>query len=266
MMYHTTDYWPDRDLQYVVRTLMPEHENPNAMVKTLRSDPEILDGMLGDDRLFNHLMNDTDRVLNVSGHLFFTVLLNRARLDLKEHPFTFERDNRFGVVVFDAAAVVNFLDDRAVRSYLAAVLSSFVRIESKTVYVRLGGSTFRKVKVNDFDIESLIEFSSLVDDSQQVYLYKRIGEICLFLIGVFSDYLEAQQKLPGAWFRAKSKKELAECGSYYFRAASRRGANLPNELEHALSRMSEEFQLATKPLSYISRKYLGYIENTVFLQ
>lgn len=266
MLYQVADFWPDRDLEYIVRVLMPADEHPDAMVRTLRTDPEILDGMLNDDRLFNHLMNETAQVLNVSGNLFFSVLLNRARLDLKEHPFTFERDNRYGVVVFDAAAVLRILDDSAVRSYLATVLASFVRIESKTVYVRLGTSTFRRVKVNDFDIESLIEFSSLVDDEQQVYLFKRIGEICLFLIGVFSEYIDTQQQLPGAWFRSKSKKELAECGSYYFRAASRRGAHLPNELEHALSRMSEEFLLATKPLNYISKKYLGYLEHTVFLK
>ena len=266
MLFHQVDFWPERDLEYVVRLLMPDHPDPKTMAQNLRGDPELLDEMLNDDRLFDRLMNDTEQVLNVSGRLFFSVLLNRARIDLKEHPFTFERDNRFGVVVFDTAAVLDFLEDRAVRSYLAAVLASFVRIENKTIFVRAGNSTFRKIRVNDLDIEGLIEISSHADDDQRVFLFKRIGEICLFLIGVFSDYIEAQQALPGAWYRSKSKRELAECGSYYFRAASRQASKLPSELEHSLARISEEFQLATKPLNFISRKYLGYIERSVFLQ
>lgn len=266
MMLHGEDYWPDRDLQYIVKVLMPDTTNPGEMLKVLRRDQDILDGMLSDSRLFDHLMSNTEQVLSVSGRLFFTVLLNRARQDLKRQPFTFERDNRVGVVVFDAAAVFDFLEDRSVRTYLATVLASFVRIETKIVFVRTGAGTIQKMRVSDFDIDSLIEFSRLVDDEQQVYLWKRIGEICLFLIGVLSEYVDAQRSLPGGWYRAKTRKELAECGVYYFRAASRRGRNLPGELEHALSRMSEEFQLATKPLAYISKRYLGYLENTVFLQ
>jgi len=266
MMYRDFDRWPDRDLEFIVSVLVPEKQHRGEMIKVLRGDAQILDGMLSDERLFDHLMNDTEQVLNISGRLFFTVLLNKARSDLKRHPFTFEQDNRFGVVVFDAAAVLELLDDRATRAYLATVLSSFVRIESRIAFVRIGNGTFRTMRVNDFDIESLIEFSRIVDDEQRVYLWKRIGEVCLFLIGVFSDYVEAQRQLPGAWYRATSKKELAECGIYYYRAASKEAKNLPGELEHALAQMSENFQLATKPLAYISRRYLGYIEHTVFLQ
>lgn len=265
-MIYESDCWSDRDLDYMVRVLMPEVKHPHELVKKLRSDEDILEGMLDDPKLFDHLMNNTEQVLNVSGRLFFTVLLNRARLDLKRQPFTFERDNRFGVVVFDAVAVLDLLEDRSIRSYLATVLSSFVRIENKVVYMRTGNGTYRKMRVNDFDIESLIEFSKLVDDDQRVYLWKRIGEICLFLIGVFSDYVEMQSTLPGGWFHAKSRKELTECGAYYYREASKKGRNLPGELEHALARVSQEFHLATKPLNYISRRYLGYIEHTVFLQ
>lgn len=266
MMYRAKDYWPDRDLEYIVKVLLPEQQQTQKMVELLRGDSEILDGMLSDERLFDHLMNNSEQVLSVSGRLFFTVLLNHARRDLKRQPFTFERDNRFGVVVFDAAAVLDFLDDPRMRNYLAAVLSSFVRNETRTAYVRESSGTFRRIRISDFDIESLIEFSKVVDDERRVYLWKRIGEVCLFLIGVFSDYVEAQRQLPGAWYRAKSKKELAECGSYYYREASKKSRYLPDDLEHALARMSEDFQLATKPLSYISRRYLGYIEHSVFLE
>lgn len=266
MMYRGKDYWPDRDLEYISKVLLPEQQQSHEMIELLREDSEILDGMLSDERLFDHLMNNSEQVLNVSGRLFFTVLLNRARRDLRRQPFTFERDNRFGVVVFDAAAVLDLLDDPRMRDYLAGVLSSFVRNDAKTAFVQVSNGTYRRIRVSDFDIEGLIEFSKLVDDEQQVYLWKRIGEVCLFLIGVFSDYVDAQRRLPGGWYRAKSKKELAECGSYYFREASKKSRYLPDDLEHPIARMSEDFQLATKPLAYVSRRYLGYIEHSVFLE
>jgi hypothetical protein len=105
-----------------------------------------------------------------------------------------------------------------------------------------------------------------VDDTQKLRSYKRIGDICLFLLGVFSDYLEVQQLLPGAWYRAKSRKELAECGTYYYRQALKHGDLVPSSVEHALSRLSAEFPTAVKPLMYLSSRYMGFIKRTAFLQ
>ena len=266
MMFVPQVFWSDKDLSHIVAVLIPDATDRPRMVAALREDDDLLEAMLNDDRLFENLMENPDGFLNISARLFFTVLLNRTRSDLRKQTFTFERDNRYSVVIFDSSAVLEFLDDPIVRAYLAAVLASFVRIETRTVYVRVQRTVLRKIRVNDFDIDSLIEYSKLVGEEQQTLLWKRIGDICLFLVGVFSDHLDVGRQLPNAWYRTKTKEELAECGSYYYRAASRRQRGLPNGVDHAMRRVSEEFLLATKPLIYLSSRYLGFVQHTVFLQ
>lgn len=265
-MFAPQAFWSDKDLSYLTGVLIPDAAERSRIIAALREDDDLLEAMLNDDRLFDNLMENPDGFLNISARLFFTVLLNRTRSDLRKQTFTFERDNRYSVVIFDSTAVLAFLDDPIVRAYLAAVLASFVRIETRTLYVRVQNGVLRRIRVSDFDIESLIEYSRLVGEEQQTLLWKRIGDICLFLIGVFSDHLDVSRQLPGGWYRTKTKEELAECGSYYYRAASRRQGVLPDGLDHAMRRVSEEFLLATKPLIYLSSRYLGFIQRTVFLQ
>ncbi|HUZ17655.1 MAG TPA: hypothetical protein VMV68_04670 [Spirochaetia bacterium] len=266
MVYEPHDFWSDEDLAYVLRVLLPDSADRSRMIPVLREDRTILDAMLNDDRLFRKLMESPDGIVNVSARLFFTVLLYRTRSDLEKQTFTFERDNRYSVVIFDSSAVLSLLKDPAILAYLAAMLASFARIESRTLFVRAKSGVLRRVRVNDFDIESLIEHSRLVGEEQQALVWKRIGDICLFLLGVFSDHLEVERRLPGGWYRTKSKEELVECGSYYYRAAARRGQSLPRGTEYAMARVSEEFLLATKPLTYLSSRYLGFVKRTVFLQ
>ncbi|WP_455381826.1 hypothetical protein [Salinispira pacifica] len=262
-------YFRDSDLAYIVRAVAPDAEERGGterLIRSMKEDPELLEAMLSDERLFHGIMDDPERVLDVSGRLFFSVLLNRARNDLKKQTFTFERENRYSVVVFDTSTVLSLLEDRTLRYYLADLLSSFVRIDRTSLYVRVKPNILERIEVDDFDIESLIHYSRSVDRAQRVLSYKRIGDICLFLLGVFSDYIEMQRLLPGAWYRAKSRRELAECGTYYYREALRQRQSLHPSLEYALNRLSREFSVAVKPLVYVSSRYLGFIRRTSFIQ
>ncbi len=269
MTHRDAHFWKDADLAYVVGATASEAAasgNVERMIRSMREDPELLEAMLADERLFHSIMDEPDRVLDISGRLFFSVLLNRALHDLKKQTFTFEREKRVSVVVFDSGTVLALLEDRTLRYYLADLLSSFVRISRTTLYVRVRPNILEKIEVDDFDIESLIQYSRAVDQTQRLLSFKRIGDICLFLLGVFSDYVEMQRLLPGAWYRAKSRKELAACGTYYYREALRQRESLHPSLEYALSRLSRDFSTAVKPLMYVSSRYLGFVRRTAFLR
>lgn len=262
-------FWNDSDLAYIVRATAPDAAaagNAEKLIRSMREDPELLEAMLCDERLFHSIMDEPERVLDVSGRLFFSVLLNRALHDLTQQTFTFERENRVSVVVFDSSTVLALLGDLTLRYYLADLLSSFVRISRTTLYVRVKPNILERVEVDDFDIESLIQYSRTVDQTQRVLSYKRIGDICLFLLGVFSDFIEMQRLLPGAWYRSKSRKELAACGTYYYREALRQRGPLHPSLEYALNRLSREFSTAVKPLMYVSSRYLGFVRRSSFLK
>ena len=62
--------------------------------------------------------------------------------------------------------------------------------ESYTFSIRIGERIWKKIRFNDLDILSLMSFCEAVDDDLRMGLYKRIADICLFILGVFPDYVE----------------------------------------------------------------------------
>jgi len=170
----------DNDLMFMIRMLMPGYAQRQRMLRVLREDEDILEAMLADEKLFRMLKHDPQSLLQVSPHLFFTVLLNRVREELKSRSYTVENDFGSHAIVFDSAAVVGFLEDRGIRNYLADMLVSFVRINSYTIPVRVRKGIWRKYRFSDYDIESLMRYSEVLSREQRFPSYKRIADICLF--------------------------------------------------------------------------------------
>ena len=242
------------------------------MIRTLRKDEEILDGMLADDKLFNFVMDDPESVLRISANLFFTILLNRVKTELAQRSYTIEHDDRHPMVVFDGGDVASFLQSKKIRSYLVELLTSFVRINSFTIPIRVRKGIWRKIRFSDFDIDSLIKYSQLVDHTQTFQTYKRIADICLFSLGVFPDYIDIQShKLSQGYLRPDAMKTgsragLANHGRYFYKAAAQHEAAQINGLADVLNDMSEKFMLAAKPLAFMAGRYLGLIKEKLFLR
>ena len=55
--------------------------------------------------------------INVSGHLFFSVLLLRALRDLQDQGYTLEREGDITMPVFDSVEVCAFLQPEQIRDY-----------------------------------------------------------------------------------------------------------------------------------------------------
>jgi hypothetical protein len=182
----------DGDLLFVIRTLMPGCQERQRMLHVLKEDEDILEAMLADDKLFITLKDNPQSLLTVSPQLFFTVLLNHVKKEMKSRSYTVETDFGSQALVFDSAKVADFLEDVTTRNYLADMLVSFVRINSYTISVRVRRGIWRKYRFSDFDIESLIKYSEVLSDEQRFPSYKRIADICLFMRGVFPDYPPAK--------------------------------------------------------------------------
>ena len=178
----------DRDLQLLVQVLMPENKDRERMIGILRSDEDILEGMLKDDKLFKYIMDDPESLIRISPNLLFTVLLNRVKFNLENQSYTVERQDRHQVFIFDSKEVVDLLHDKRILRYLADMLVSFVRINSFSVYIRVKKGVWRKIRFSDFDIDSLIRYSQMIEEDQRFPSYKRIADICLFITGIFPDY------------------------------------------------------------------------------
>jgi hypothetical protein len=266
----------DSDLLFLVRVLMPGYEQRRRMVRILREDEDILEGMLADEKLFRILTDNPESLLRVSPQLFFTVLLNHVKMELKDRSYTVENEFGSHALVFDSATIVEFLEDRRIRNYLADMLVSFVRINSYTIPIRIRKGIWRKYRFSDFDIDSLIRYSEVLSEEQRFPSYKRIADICLFTRGIFPDQI--QVKRSSASIADKRKHDLEDYGRYFYKAAAEYAElmehgsltrieqqRLPDIIQVLLA-LSEHFAVAVKPLSFLANNYLEPFKEELFLQ
>jgi len=237
----------DEDLLFLLSVLMPGTADASRMLRIMREDEEILDGMA---------------VLGVSPALFFAILLARVASDLTRQSFTFERSHGQTMALFDAGQVLRLLEDRPLRTYLTDMLVSFVRINSFSTSVRVRRGVWRKVRFSDFDIDHLLRYGSEIDESRRFPVYKRIADICLFTLGVFAPTAQPQAvPLPFPEVRSmravlRSREDYIAQGTSFYTLASRHREARARQMSDVLSTLAEKITLAAKPLSVMSARYL----------
>ncbi len=247
------------------------HPRPGA-ADLVQADERFIEAMLDDDRLFERLISGEEILLRVSPALLFAVLLRRARRDLQRETFTVERRQRQKVVLFDSDRVTDLLKQPEVRDYLTAMLASFTRVRSTTVPVRVRRGVWRKIRLSDLDVDSLMRFSATLDEGQRYALYRQIGDACLFLAGVFPEYIEARQRtVPGGPLRVRAPGGLCQTledyeayGRAFYRLAAEHEQARAEGLAQVLGTLSEEFILAEKPLTFLATRYLGLAKQRLF--
>ncbi len=272
MMNEVSTLLRDGDLSMILKILMPGHRNKQRMMRIMRQDSDILDGMLRDERLFKSLLDNPESIIRVSPYLFFTVILYRVRNKLKNQSYTVEWQQKKQTIVFDSERVNDFLGKGRVLSYLIEMLVSFVRINSFIIPIRVRKGHWQKLRFSDFDIDSLIRYSQMIDEEHRFGPYKRIADICLFITGIFPDavgnlYLDLFGGRRRLDFTAEWNREIfEEHGKHFYGEAARHRAAHILDLHPVLSELAENFHLATKPLSFMSSHYLGLFKDRLFLQ
>ena len=271
-MYGTREKWSHRDLRFVVKTLLPERSDPEHVMTLLREDHTLLKAMLQDDRLFHGLMIDEEAFVSVSPRFFFQVLLLRARRDLEQELYTIERRQMQKVILFDANRVVALLADPAVNDYLAVMLASFTRINSTTIPIRVRQGVWHRLRVNDLDVDSLLRYAQILDEEYRFATYQRIGDACLFLTGLFPEYIGASQvyphsKQPRPKLRGTlvhSFEDYEAYGRTFYHMAARHRRARKQGMVQILTTLSEQFILAEKPLAFIGERYLSLRKHHLF--
>jgi hypothetical protein len=266
------DKWSHRDLQFVVRTLIPERSDPEHLAHLIRDDTVLLEAMLQDDRLFQQLMADDEILVSVSPQFFFQVLLLRARHDLEQELYTIERRQMQKVVLFDANRVVDLMADPAVIDYLATMLASYTRVNSVTIPIRVRPGIWRRIRVNDLDVDSLVRYAQILDEEYRFPTYQRIGDACLFLTGIFPEFIGGRQiypqsRQPRPRLKGSLVHSLEDYESYgrtFFHLAAKHKQSRPHGLDQVLETLSEQFILAGKPLAFLAERYLSMRKHRLF--
>ncbi len=199
------DHLTDADLGL----LASADDRPTAQAAPwLRAHPEEIPGLIGDPRMFQAVFGapaGTARPARPTGasamaalaspFLIFAVSVHRAAAELATMDHVPERSGqRQRVPLFDAPELRDFLGSAARRLFLAELLASFTRNAAQYRPVPKGQPRSRAARARRFSELDLVRMAGLLDavpDAERAGVYRRLGDVALFLTGVFPDYAVA---------------------------------------------------------------------------
>jgi hypothetical protein len=256
----------EKDLDFLVETASPGVIDKPKLKQILREDERFRNTFIDDEKVFRKLMDGEEIFLRISPGLFFEILLRRVARDLKEVGYTIEKTGTTKVPVFDTKNVAELLSKEYLLAYLADMLSSFTRIETYAFNLQIGNHIFEKIRFNDLDMFSLMAISETIEDEYRLGFYKRIADICLFILGIFPDYAEYDYRYPFSGqlrpqFRGKVRmgaEDYEKEGRKFYRLAAEHPSARELDLTEVFWTLHEDFPKAKKPLNFIAEHYLRY--------
>lgn len=261
----------DSDLDFIIRTAMPDYMDKEKIRALIREDNGFKRTLVEDDQVFRRVIGDEAIFLKISPALYFEILLRRARRDMEKTSHTLERIGGEQVPVFDSSSVANLLKRETVLEYLADMLVSFTRTESYTIPVRVRKGIWRKISFSDMDIDSLAGLCQAADEEDRFTYYKRIADLCLFIVGVFPEYTHFDYRRPGSAgitqkrFRGRrGLQDYEEEGRKFYKLAAGHETADALSLSEVLQLLQENFNAARKPLNFISQHYFARQKQRLF--
>ena len=249
---------------------------PAADGRWLRGDPAALLALVEHPRTFDAVLGQDEAAAGWTGlaspFLVFAVFVQRATIELAAAGHVPERTGpRQRVPLFDAPALRDFLAEPERRVFLAELLASFTRVASGRYRSQVGGRT-RTRRFSELDPVRLAGLLEAVPQAERPGVYRRLGDVTLFLTGVFPDYaatrvlgpVNATRLLRAAGLPAAQHERLAEApaiellehlGARWYRAA-RDLAPVPTARIAVVGEVADRFRQARRVLNHIADRYL----------
>jgi hypothetical protein len=237
-----------------------------------RGDPRRIEAQIDSRALFRRLFATPGRdpLLQGSPFLLFAVLVHRAIRDLGQASFVEEWVGpRQRVPVFDVGGLREFGADPMHRFFLAELLASYTHVASGSLLVQTRRG-WRRRHFSELDPVRLIELAELLPDAERASVYRRLGDLSLFLTGVFPDYAAEQlvvererrqleRALAAADREAADRRDgiwlLESLGRRAYRIAQR-AADRRSTMAGVLGEVSENFAVARRVLNFLTDRYL----------
>lgn len=178
----------DHDLELLAGGRLEADADTRAVI---RRRPGVLDRLLADRDVFEDVFRpDTDAALQrpVSPFLVFAVAVARTTGELTaagSFPEWFRPRQR--VMALDPGPVRDFLSDGWRRLFLAELLASYSHVSSGSVLVHTRRG-WRRQRFSELDPVRLASLLDVVGDAERPGVYRRLGDLALFLTGVFPDH------------------------------------------------------------------------------
>ena len=263
------DYLTDADLRLLARAT---GLSGGAMTR-LADDPAAIEALLADQRVFEAVFGVTDpgEMVLVSPFLAFGVAVHRAVADLAAMDYLPERSGlRQRIPVFDTPELRDFLGSAQRRLFLAQLLASFTRVASGRY--RAAGGRARTRRFSELDPVRLAGLLDVVPEDSRPGVYRRLGDVSLFLAGVFPDYsamhalgpVDVSRLLRSARVPSSERDDLAAApaldlldylGARWYRAALATAPVRTAGLD-VVGEVAERFRQARRVLNHLADRYL----------
>ncbi len=235
-------------------------------------DPDRLEALIDSPATFRLLFKapGRDPLLRGSPFLLFAVLIHRVVRDLGQASFVEEWVGpRQRVPVFDTVTLRDFAADPLRRFFLAQLLASYTNVASGSTLVKTSRG-WRRRRFSELDPMRLIELAELVPEAERPSVYRRLGDLSLFLTGIFPDYagerLVAErerrqlERALGTADRERAERHdviwlLEQLGRRAYRIAQQ-GADRRAAMAGVLGEISENFAAARRVLNFLTDRYL----------
>jgi hypothetical protein len=157
----------------------------------LRARPALLIGLLSAPATEAAVLGpalDDEPFLRASSFLTFAVAVHRSAARLEGVTSTLEWVGpRQRLPVFDVASLRDFLADPLRRLFLVELLASFTSVASGSTWERTRRG-WRRRRFSELDPVRLASLLEVVGEAERPGIYRRLGDLALFLTGVFPDH------------------------------------------------------------------------------
>jgi hypothetical protein len=254
----------------------------------LRSSRERLELLLADRRTFEAVFGrpedrepgrdrgrDRRRDLApaASPFLVFAVAVHRgwAELDATSHVEEWIGPRR-RLPVLSGPQLREFLDEPSRRLFLTELLASYTRVASGTTWF-LSQRGWQRRRFSELHPVQLASLLDVVPEQERPGVYRRLGDLALFLTGVFPDHTETSGLGPYDTDRllrlgalgthpppldapATTVSLLEYLGQRSYRIAARTSTAPLTRTMAVVADISDQFSLARRALNYLSDRYL----------
>src|SRR5580693_1181359 len=255
---------------------------PGGAKPGLAGDGSAIEALLADPRVFEAVFGRASvtagQAVLVSPFLAFGVAVHRAVADLSDVDYLPERSGRQRVPLFDAPQLRDFLGSAARRLFLAELLASFTRNAAAYRPAPKGQPGTRQARqararrISELDLVRMAGLLDTVPEAERAGVYRRLGDVALFLTGVFPDYaaahalgpVSAAQLLRAAQVPAQRRDQLADApaidlfehlGAQWYRAAWGMAPTRTGRLA-VVADVAERFRQARRVLNHIADRCL----------
>lgn len=247
------------------------------LLSDLRANAGYLEALLSDSRVFAALFAspEHDALLRASPFLIFAILIHRAAADLARTGFVQEwvAPGR-RVPMFQVEELRDFARNSVHRLFLAELLASYTHVASGSFLVQTARG-WRRRRFSELDPMRFIELIEVAPERERPTLYRRLGDLSLFLTGVFPDHAgrllppaqrgrlgriltQGRSRQSDAWPAPVSGDLglLEQLGRRSYRLAWQATDEIGGARSTVLTDFSERFDQARRTLNFVTDRYL----------